>query len=73
MCVINISLRVRVKYTFLREKAILPDKPNGCTTYFNKPDIYILLNRISRNSIEISLADEYVKSSSIRGYKNLDD
>lgn len=71
MCVINISLRVRVKYTFLREKAILLDQPNGCTTYFNKPDIYILLNRISRN--EISLADEYVKSSSIRGYKNLDD
>lgn len=71
MCVINISLRVRVKYTFLREKAILPDQPNGCTTYFNKPDTYILLNRISRN--EISLTDEYVKSSSIRGYKNLDD
>lgn len=71
MCVINISLRVRVKYTFLREKAILSDQPNGCTTYFNKPDIYILLNRISRN--EISLADEYVKSLSIRGYKNLDD
>lgn len=71
MCIINISLRVRVKYTFLREKAILPDQPNGCTTYFNKPDIYILLNRISRN--EISLADEYVESSSIRVYKNLDD
>lgn len=30
-----------VKYTFLREKAILSDKPNGYTTYFNIDPIYV--------------------------------